>query len=438
MKRVIFALGILFFIACSKPDSIIQTTIVQSPIIPVTPTVVPPLLPLVYLGKTSYSLKVPQQGFANIDSIRETFGIRRVGIFRGNNNLGYTYADVNNDGLEDIVYTVESDQPYQKYRPIYFLKTKTGKYTLDSNASFFPIEYKGSFDARRVITADFNNDSLADVLILGNGVDGSRDPNLQGPGPTLFLSQKGSQLFKMGTMPSQWKDLSLHSVASGDINGDGNIDIVTDQRWPMIAYGNGDGTFKFVEWPQYDNYHIELSAEIVDVNKDGFNDIIMAGSEFMPYSPNKISKSVIFWNRNGLISPTDTTCIPIVDTANNDYSTIVDIVCADIDGDGKNEIILDRTTGGQVGRPTAPPYNGFQLTFYKSTNGFKSFIDVTTTFMIKSTYPYNFGGAGRWIPHLNFYQENGNNILRAEISTSNIDPYIMFWKQDPTSKIFSQ
>jgi hypothetical protein len=438
MKRIILGILLVLLFGCTKIGPIIVSA-PASPIIvqPTTIIVQAELAKLSYYGKTSYELKTAQQGFVNIDSLRETFGIRRIGIFRGSNNLGYTYADVNFDGLEDIVYTIESDVPYKKYRPVVFIKTKNGKYTLDDNASMFPAEYGGSYDARKVITADFNNDSLADVLILGNGVDGSGNPNLQGPGPTLFLSQKGNTMYKMAIMPTQWNNLSLHGIAAGDINGDGNIDIVTDHRWPMMAYGNGDGTFKFVEWPQYDNYHIELSHEIVDVNGDGFNDIIMAGSEFMPYSPNKITKSVIFWNRNGVISPTDTTCIPIVDTANNDYSTIVDIVCNDIDGDGKNEIILDRTTGGQVGRPTAPPYNGFSLTFYKSVDNFKSFNNVTNMFMTTNTYPYLYGNAGRWVPHLNLYKENGNLILRAEVSTSNLDPYLMFWKQNATTKLFN-
>jgi len=430
MKNIVLGFILVTLVSCSKTaTSVIKPVIVQ-PIVQL-PIIVTPLS---YIGKTSYSVKVPQQGFVNIDSLRTVFGVRNVGQWNGNGSLGFTYIDINNDGLEDILYTIRTDIPYTKYRPVVFLKTKSGGYTYDDNASQLPADYKGSYDCRKIIVGDFNNDSIPDMLLATMSPDGVTDPTLQ-DGSALFISQKGNPTYKQVELPAQIKDIAFHGIAAGDINNDGKLDVVcVGSRWPRILYGNGDGTFNYTEWIQYDN-HDYLSVEIVDVNKDGLNDIIMGGAEYKAFGPTKINKSVIFWNKTGMINNSDTTCLPMVDTTSNDYNAVMDIACADIDGDGINEIIIDRTTGGQIPFNNKP-YNGFQLAFYKSTNGFKSFTDVTSTFIKTATYPYIEYNTGRWMVHMFLYNENGALKLRGDITTSNISPYTKNWKQNTITKIF--
>ena len=434
MKNIILAFIIVTLFGCSKiaPGTYVFPRIKKETIVPSPPTIV--FKPLSYFGKTSYALKVPQQGFVNIDSLRTIFGVRNVGQYGGNGSLGFTYVDINNDGLEDIFYTIRTDIPYKKHRPQVFLKNKNGNYTYDGNASQLPDEYMGSYDCRKVIIGDFNNDSIPDILMANMGPDGVTDLSLQ-DGSALFISQKGNTKYKQVQLPAQIKDIAFHGMAAGDLNKDGNLDIVcVGMRWPRILYGKGDGTFNYVEWPQYDN-HDYLSVEIVDVNKDGLNDIIMAGAEYKAFGPVKINKSVIFWNKNGVINSKDTTCLPMVDITANDYNNVMDIVCDDIDGDGINEIILDRTTGGQVPFNN-PAYNGFQLAFYKATNNFKSFADATNTFIKTATYPYAEPNTGRWMAHMFLYNDDGILTLRGNITTSNILPYTKIWKQNKTTKLF--
>jgi hypothetical protein len=45
----------------------------------------------VYSGKTSYALKTPQT-VVDIDPIRTTLGIRNIGLYSGNNNLGFVLS----------------------------------------------------------------------------------------------------------------------------------------------------------------------------------------------------------------------------------------------------------------------------------------------------------------------------------------------------------
>ena len=99
-----FIFIVTFFSFCSKTSTTSNNTITLP--IAVTPivTVPTPLPKIVYSGKTSYALKIPLK-VIDIDPIRTTLGIRNIGKFSGNNNLGFVYVYMNNDGLEYVYYT---------------------------------------------------------------------------------------------------------------------------------------------------------------------------------------------------------------------------------------------------------------------------------------------------------------------------------------------
>ena len=99
MKKVILGLMIVLLFGCSKTAPIVVTP--STPIVEVLPKIV-------YYGKTSYELKNTNK-FINIDSLRNTFGIKNVGRYNGTNNYGFVYVDINNDGREDIFYPYSSD-----------------------------------------------------------------------------------------------------------------------------------------------------------------------------------------------------------------------------------------------------------------------------------------------------------------------------------------
>lgn len=416
-------MGVFSIIACSKTDSsVVQTTTPSTPVTPIvtTPVVTPPT-PLVYIGKTSYELKVPQQGFKNIDSIRNKLGIRNKGIYNGNNNLGYCYIDINNDGLEDIFYPYESDGNFNTKPDVLLNKGK--EYVLDN--SMLPDNYSGNVNNRKTIVGDFNNDSLPDLFLVNSGFDAAPFPGEQ---CTLLLSDKVSKKYKLGDVSSV-PTAFWHGGASGDLNGDGNLDIIVLGGHPAkVLYGDGKGNFTTQDW-QYNAGYGYITTEIIDVDKDGKNDIILSGDEGRP-APALYSPSTIFWNKGNIFSTQTTICSP----STTGWGTVMDIACADVDGDGVNEIFLDRTED-----ITAVWYGGYNMNVYKSTDGFKTFSILNIINNSLVTTPV----IGNWMTRMVLYKNSSNQfVIQSDISGCyaysdyRANPFTKSWIQNPMTKIF--
>jgi hypothetical protein len=118
----------------------------------------------VYSGKTSYALKTPQT-VVDIDPIRTKLGIRNIGLYSGNNNLGFVYVDMNNDGLEDIFYPYSSDGNFNTKSNV-LINKGNGVYALDE--SMFPSNFPGTTTTRKTLVGDFNISSdIVGILLVG-------------------------------------------------------------------------------------------------------------------------------------------------------------------------------------------------------------------------------------------------------------------------------
>ncbi len=110
-------------------------------------------------------------------------------------------------------------------------------------------------------TGDFNGDGLADLAVGTNA------------GLNIFLGKKGGG-FTQGAQYSFTGGPA--SIAVGDVNGDGKLDLVTVRgvAGASVWMGNGDGTFQTAV--SYNTLNGPLRVAVGDFNGDGKPDVIVA------------------------------------------------------------------------------------------------------------------------------------------------------------------
>ena len=174
--------------------------------------------------------------------------------YSSSSNLGVVVGDFNRDGKLDVASTGGGIDVF----------LGNGDGTLQS-----PMHDGGTVTSYGIATGDFNKDGILDLAItnsssgsvsvfLGNGTGGFQAPKTTAVRPYP------------------------HWIGVADFNGDGYADIAVLYRGAFVdpvntltvLIGKGDGTFRPAQ-----NYSIPggpRSAAIVDVNHDGFPDLVLA------------------------------------------------------------------------------------------------------------------------------------------------------------------
>lgn len=270
---------------------------------------------------------------------------------------GIAYADFDLDGDTDVFISgggiLEETTTYESQF-----------FTNNGNSEFFPANdalVSGAapffIHSRKAITGDYNGDGIPDIFVVGHGWN---QPPFIGELPYLMLSAGGKFIKRNSNFGNTIG--YHHAAASADIDNDGDEDIlVTSLDLPFFLINNGFGEFM----PSIDQLPTALlnadflTTELIDVDGDGYIDILAGGVEW------STMQTSIFWgNSTGVYFSSIRTTLQDV----ADMGTVIDMDADDLNGDGLRDIVVNRV------RDDGSFENGsyVQLLFQTSKRSFRS------------------------------------------------------------------
>jgi enediyne biosynthesis protein E4 len=227
----------------------------------------------------SFASKGPDISWTHREDKFDDFSVQYL-IPHGLSRRGPRIAtgDVNGDELDDFFVCGASGQSGQL-----FLQAADGRFTAADSTAFAQDLKSEDVDA---VFIDANGDKKPDLVVVSGGnVFAGNDPALT---DRLYLNQGNGKFVKsQGAIPAIYTNKS--TVSSGDIDADGDADLFIGSLVNSTSYGMSqtshlllnDGTGKFSIAPtsmiDLGNVGMVTSSLINDFNKDGRNDIAIAG-----------------------------------------------------------------------------------------------------------------------------------------------------------------
>jgi FG-GAP-like repeat/FG-GAP repeat len=195
-------------------------------------------------------------------------------------------GDLNGDGQPDLVTANIGGDPNASPPPAgtvsVLLGSSGGTF---SAATPYPTE---SLMAFSVAIGDLNGDGHLDLAVANFG-----DPSGFGQNGTVsvFLGSGGGTFSAATRYSTQTGFAGAQSVAIGDLNGDGKLDLaVADASNKVpILFGNGDGSFNVPTPPTFTGINNPGSVAIADLNGDGRLDLALANFNTAPGSAGTVT-----------------------------------------------------------------------------------------------------------------------------------------------------
>ena len=276
---------------------------------------------------------------------------------------GVAYADINNDGYDDIFI----HPTYQDLSGGFTLIPVEYELYLYENGSYVFTEINwGGIDppkvhlARKIIIGDYDNDGDPDFYSANLGLD---IPPYSGEFNSFIINNYNID----GTLGYKVHEFAngAHEASSADVDNDGDLDVFSKgsrENSPQNGYTSkffeNQGAFNFPIWTDRmqpengDNFwywNSTYQSELVDVDQDGYIDLLVMGHEWDYYydscqdnADGNCGRGKIYWgDEDAKFSEDRKSLIPIV----RNFGTATDFDVVDLDGDGVNEIIVSRTGG---------------------------------------------------------------------------------------------
>jgi hypothetical protein len=335
------------------------------------------------------------------------------------NTFTFRAPDLNGDGKEDLLvlgaFYPGGPTNYTPQAGRVLFGDGNGGFRV-ATAAEFPIDALTTVHPRKVVYADFNGDGRTDFFIADHGWDAFPFPGAQN---RLFLSRKDGGFDDAAAKLPQVNDFS-HSVAAGDIDGDGDVDLFVgngyDSPTHELAYtllNDGKGNFtqsraniptapgSVLDFRSAQPHHFP-GSNLVDLNGDGLPELLITADANASYDG--LRQSIILWNKNGSYSESAMTTLPA--PAGITSHIDLDIQKMDFNYDGRPDLVLIGTNG-------SPFYDGNYIQLLQN-DGNGGYVDVTAASMAaadaRTVIPNTTTGTawGMWVKTLDF---NGDGVL---------------------------
>lgn len=245
----------------------------------------------------------------------------------GNLRDAIAYIDADGNGLTDVFFGTGEFLSQSEVKCLLALNMGNDFYeysTVEFNGNMPPTTH-----ARKSLVSDFDNNGLLDIIVLDHGFD--RDP-FPGAQPKFIVQNSVGNFSWEKLMPAGFH----HGGAAGDVDNDGDVDVFIGGFEPFFLINDGNASFEVVS-DRFDGVYQIFTAELIDLDKDGFLDLLVGANE-----QDGIATRIYWGSTTGSYNESSQTIIP----AFNDYGNVLDFDIIDYNSDNKLDLVINRTGGG--------------------------------------------------------------------------------------------
>jgi uncharacterized repeat protein (TIGR02543 family) len=337
---------------------------------------------------------------------------------------GVAMADFNLDGYLDVVMAPGINRNIRIPVEMYFYNPSNGNYVLNTGSISGNL---GTNSIIKSLVGDFNGDQIPDVFFADSGSEYGPMPSTGWPGENLsILLSESREKFKFSIL-TQLPINFYHGACSGDFDRDGDLDIFLPADCSFLL---NDGKANFTRSLDVFGNPVKgiVTCELVDINQDGYLDLIVGGQNTFADLPGFIDANRIYWGNGKKYELNRSLALPEL----SGWDLTLDFGFTDLNSDGQKELIVLRT-GDSSGKGTQF-YMGYN---FQILAGDKSGFQDQTAIYFKENYNLS----GRNIPSFLVGDFNQNGLIdivhpdkgSSYGSPNNKNPSII-WEIDASGK----